>query len=437
MTQNQSAQDVLETALKDLDSGQLSKAERKADRVLKKFPQKTDAMQIKALVHRARGETERAIAILEAGLAIRPDAIGLTTLYASVLGEAGQYETALNLLQSLQTRISKDIAGVSYNTSLMLLNLGRFADALPLFEARLVGPSFQHTVVDGLPRWTGQDLSDGHLLLTGEQGLGDQVLFAALLDHVKPLAKRVTLTANPRLVPLFQRSFPDLECVPHSESGPDFSQMNGEPDCYSPVGSLAGVLAPELLAERRHHPYLVPDEDAVARLRHTYKSLAGKHRVVGISWTSPRAALSMAKSMPAGVFGSLFKGQDVLLVNLQYRGTKEDLAAISRVSGAPVHQDPEIDLERDIDAVTAQCLAVDHVVTVSTSLAHLAGAAGAATSVLLPKGVGSMWYWSDHEGLQPWYQTVEAERQTVSGDWGTVANSMRRRLPQILELGAS
>ena len=424
--------DVLTKALNDLNSGRIEKAEKTVKRVLAKYPSSTDALQVKAMIHRSRGETADAIAVLERGLQMRPNAVGLATVYGSVLGEAGHYEEALSIFERIQAQAAQPPDGVAYNISLMLMTLGRFEDALPQFEARLSGPTFRHTVVNELPRWQGEDLAGKHILVTGEQGLGDQILFAGLVRHLVPRARRVTLTSNPRLMDLFARSFPDVTCISHSDHGPDLTQVNERPDLYCPAGSLALHLSPDLLRDRPHARYLSPDPDRVALIRERYRELANGRPIVGISWSSPRAYLSAAKSMPSRLFGQLFKGSDVFLVNLQYRPDPSDVQAITRSSGLDILQDPDVDPEQDMDGVAAQCLALDHVVSVSTSLVHLAGAVGAPTTVLLPKGVGVMWYWSTIGGLQPWYKSVETLSQTTEGSWTSVVDQFTKRRAHLL-----
>ena len=102
----------------------------------------------------------------------------------------------------------------------------------------------------------------------------------------------------------------------------------------------------------------------------------------------------------------LFQEPDVAFVSLQYGQAAADTEAFRKETGIDIYRDPEIDPLADIDGQAAQIAALDMVVTVSTASAHIAGALGVPTLILLPEDWGQLWYWGAAGERTPWYPSV-------------------------------
>lgn len=277
------------------------------------------------------------------------------------------------------------------------------------------------------PLWLGQQI-DGSLLLWGEQGLGDQILFGSILPETVSSAKHTIVALDKRLIPLFKRSMAGLEFVDLAKVD-DTLQFREQ----LPFGSLPRYFrkSDQSFAAARH-PYLSADRDRVAELRQKIDR-PGK-LVCGISWHSSRKQLGRHKSMPLEQLVTPFDPDRFHFVNLQYGNTETERQALAAAYGTEVQSLSEIDCFNDIDGLAALIDACDVVLTISNSTAHLAGALGKTTLLLLPWSEGRLWYWANHEGRNPWYPSVEMFAQENPGDWDSPLRALKIRLEQFRQL---
>jgi hypothetical protein len=123
------------------------------------------------------------------------------------------------------------------------------------------------------------------------------------------------------------------------------------------------------------------------------------------------------KSLPIDALCRLVAGIDAEFLDLQYGDTGATRAALRAATGVELRHDPDIDLRQDIDGLAALAAACDTVVTTSNVTAHVAGAIGADTHVLLPGGQALFWYWLDVDGRSAFYPRATLHRQERD-DWG-------------------
>jgi ADP-heptose:LPS heptosyltransferase len=142
--------------------------------------------------------------------------------------------------------------------------------------------------------------------------------------------------------------------------------------------------------------------------------------LIGVSWHSRRATLGLAKSLPLSAWAPILAVPGPTFVSLQYGETEADLAQAG-LAGHAVHADPEIDATHDLPALSAQIAAMDLVISVSNTTAHLAGALGVPVWTLAPTGGGSLWYWFHPRNpwqQSPWYPRLRVYHQDRPGHWG-------------------
>jgi hypothetical protein len=236
------------------------------------------------------------------------------------------------------------------------------------------------------PAWNGQPLEGKTLHVWGEQGVGDQVLYAGVIDEARARAGRCVLECEPRLVPLFERSFAGVEVVPQTTPA---QQRISAPDIGAQiaVGSLSRFFRTDLASFPRHRGYLRADPTRVALLRERYRRL-GSGRVVGLSWRSTRKDLGLWKSAPLAGWAPILAVPGVAFINLQYGDCTAELVDVEQHIGTAIHCDGEVDPLKDLDAFAAQISALDLVITTSNTTAHFAGALGVPVWTLLPAGSG-------------------------------------------------
>ncbi len=258
------------------------------------------------------------------------------------------------------------------------------------------------------PEWHGEPLRGKSLLVFAEQGVGDQVMFTALMPDLIACNTNVILESDPRLVPLFQRSFPNIQCVPVEK--PAVSEtLSPDIDYHVAMGSI-GCWLWKKFKTRSTSAYLKPDAEKTAQLRAKYKANS-RDRLIGVSWESPQGANGALKSLTLPHFIPLFDLPNTRFINLQYGDTEDARNSLKRENGIELIHDDSIDQMQNLDDFAAQVAAMDAVVSVSNSTAHIAGALGITTYILLSQA--PQWKWGGTKKESEWYPNARLLRRSV------------------------
>jgi tetratricopeptide (TPR) repeat protein len=250
------------------------------------------------------------------------------------------------------------------------------------------------------------------LFVYAEQGLGDEIMFAALLRPLLARGIAVTLMIDPRLEPLLARSLEgDLQFV---HRGAKLNEDNFSHQC--PMASLCEFFCTTEPSLKGLHPYLRPSE---ARVREMHEAIAA-HRsdqdlLCGISWRSGGARSGMRRSMELNELLSKVHQPGMVFVNLQYGRCDEEILAAQAQLGVNVLSIPGLDTKADIDGLAALISVCDAVVSVDNTTVHLAGALGKPTHVLLAHNAD--WRWMRDRNNSPWYPSVRLHRSTHRQRW--------------------
>ena len=272
--------------------------------------------------------------------------------------------------------------------------------------------------------WQGEDLADKTILVWREQGVGDVILCAGMVPALIAAGVRVILECDPRLVNLFERSFPDVTSIALTD--PPAPQLLADNIDYQiAIGSLGRWLRKTTDQQLVPTSYLTADAVKRDELRESYR--AGDERLlVGVSWNSVSDNL---KSLPLLDLSPLAGVPGVKLIDLQYGDTLVERAAFAADVGTEILHDTRIDQLADLDAFAAQVAAMDLVVTVSNTTAHFAGALGIPTWVLLSTVPLPCWL-LDREN-SPWYPSVKLFRQSQFGQWADVIERVTSELENL------
>lgn len=356
-------------------------------------------------------------------------ALELRTGYVDALVNLGTSLQHLNDLDAAQEVLSAALAlapedaSAHWNFGLLLLRQQSYRSGWKHLEYRWQVPELQlRRISTTQPLWTGE-ASDRPLLLWGEQGIGDQILYASILPELAALPQKKYVALDKRLLPLFERSMPGFEFI-------DLATVSDALDFAEqlPMGSLPRLFRPDLASfSAAHHPFLQADPVRAAALR-AQIARPGK-RVCGVSWSSNRKGLGQHKSISLAQMLVPLASDTLHFVDLQYGDTAAERRQLEQEHGITVQHVDEVDNFSDIDGLAALIQACDIVLTTSNSTAHLAGALGKETLLLLPLGRGRMWYWVEYDGRNPWYPSIHTSTQTEAGKW----DDPLRRLSQQLE----
>lgn len=274
-----------------------------------------------------------------------------------------------------------------------------------------------------LPLWQGEPIAGKKILVWAEQGVGDVMMWAGLIPWLRGQGAIITLALYPKLEALFARSFPDMKTILRRVSF-DSSLLSDEFDYHVPMGNLMERgLAHYKPSEHPH--VLVPDHERAAQLRAKYLEQSGLGkggRLIGISWGTMQKS-AVVRNIPLDLWTPLFKEKNTAFVSLQYDRRYEDVRKINKRFPNKLLFDETIQAVRDVDAWAAQCAALDEIITIQNSAAHMGGALGISTTLLL--STYGCWRWGLAEGNQ-WYQSVTIVRQQPEQSWKDVVKQLAK-----------
>lgn len=271
------------------------------------------------------------------------------------------------------------------------------------------------------PWWKGEDLTNKSLLVWGDQGLGDEIMFASMIPDLVSKVGEVVLELDERNVPLFERSMPNIRCVERTD--PPSAPALGA-DFQIPLSDLGIYLRTIEDDFKGGKAYLKADPERAASLRRTYKNLDGRDErnfLVGVTWKSLNARIGDSKSIFLDKMAPILTLPGITFVDLQYGEVTEERERFEAEYGVRIHKDPEIDPMIDIDGHAAQIAAMDLIISISNTSVHMAGALGVPTWLLVQEIPDRRWLLGRDDS--PWYGSVRIFRQDRQGDWsGPVAN---------------
>lgn len=269
------------------------------------------------------------------------------------------------------------------------------------------------------PPWNGQPLGGRRLLVLGEQGVGDEIMFASCLPDLLAEAHQVTLTCDARLERLFARSFPAARVqgvVRGQESWDEWARFPA--DFQASSGDLPRYLRREESDFPRRASYLVADPQQVDRWRLRLAQL-GPGPKIGVSWRGGKQpAEILRRSAPLTEWQPLWNLPGVCWVNLQYGPARHEAARWARARGIDLFTPDDADPLGDFDPLAALTRSLDLVISVANATVHLAGGLGVPCWVLLPPRWG--WRWLLDRPDSPWYPSVRIWRQTHPGEWSAL-----------------
>jgi len=349
--------------------------------------------------------------------------------YANALSHTGRLEESERVYAYMLQHEPNNFTA-HWNRAHYVLARKQFAEGWREYRYRLQVDDVWHRRLIPFAPWKGEPLEGKTLLISAEQGLGDQIMFASCLAQVVASAKQVILECDHRLARLFQRSFPTVRVIgSRQEVVPPWLREVGHPDYQVPVGNLPGFYRGSLADFPRHEGYLKADPERVAHWRERLAAL-GPGAKIGLSWRGgTRGTRRSFRSLRLVDLLPILSIPGLRFVSLQYGDCAEDLETLRRETGIEVVHWPEA--IADYEETAALCVALDLTVSVCTAVIHLNGGLGRPVWVMVP--AVPEWRYGVEGDAMPWYPSVRLVRQAVRGDWSDVfsrvAGDLRTRFP--------
>jgi tetratricopeptide (TPR) repeat protein len=388
-------------------------------------PSSSEAATSAAANLKRRGFLEAALRMCQRAVALAPAIGSVLICHAELLAETANAAGACRFF-SWAWHVEPDSHDAPYYLSLVQLRSGAFEDGWTNYEHRWyssVGVAHLRdsaAVMASRPRYV-RDGRGKRVLVWAEQGLGDEIMFGGLLGEFSRNCDRLLVQLDPRLVGLFARSMPEIEFISFNEQLPVERY-----DEQLPMGSLGKLLRPTRRSfSGKGEPYLFARSGSSERFRADLL-VDSRQFLVGISWRSANPDSGLARSIPLAELLDSLKTERVRFLDLQYGDAAVDIAHARDTVGVELLVHPRVDTTRDIDGLAGLIDCCDLVVSIGNATAHLSGAMGKRTWVLLPHVAG--WRWLDEGDECPWYPNSRLFRQTRRGDWSGVFVALRDAL---------
>ena len=355
-----------------------------------------------------------ALACFDRAVWLKPDYADAYYHRGNALRELHRHQEAMESYERA-IALQPDHASAHWNLADCLLLLGDFARGWQEYEWRWKLPQPEQTRRDlRQPLWLGGETLEGRtILLHGEMGLGDTLLFCRYTREVARLGGKVILEVQPSLLSLLAGLTGVNGALPRGAPLPAF-------DCHCPLMSLPLAFRTELHNIPAPIPYIRPDPADVARWRRKLGETA-KPRI-GFVWSGSVALKNDRRSMALADMLPLMS-PEAEWVSVQKDVRASDVALLQSRRELR-HLGSEL---RDFADTAAVVELMDLVVTIDTSVANLAGAMGKPVWILLPFNPHD-WRWLLDREDSPWYPTARLFRQPAAGDWGSAILHVRKEL---------
>lgn len=319
-------------------------------------------------------------------------------------------------------QLAPEDVSAHFNRALLYLLTGDFARGWGEYEWGLKGRLREPHRAFAQARWDGRRFDGRSLLIVAEQGVGDCLQFLRYLPQVVALGGSVIVEVQQGLSSLCARSFENVCFIERRNDG----HIEVAFDVHCHLMSLPFLLGHRSEAEiAAQRPYLVPEPQRVERWAAQLAAFDGQR--VGLVWAgNPEHKNDRRRSIPLPRLAPLQRIDGLQLFSLQKgRGSTELEAGIEGTEGI-IDLSPQIENFEDTAAVVAN---LDRVITVDTSVAHLAGALGKPVWLLLP--FAPDWRWQLHRRDTPWYADMQLWRQSTPGDWDEVVELLVSALDRV------
>ena len=435
-------------------AGNLAEADRLLNHILAVAPQQPDTLHMSGIVAFRLGRQDEALAKMEQAIAVGIDIALYLRNICEVYRTMNRLDDAVvaakravalapsdplclhNLAVIHYERVeidesidcaerammmSPDLAGAHFARAEALLIKGDWATGWEEYEWRFrIADAAKLMPPTDKPQWDGTPFTDGTLLLVADQGFGDVIQFSRYIPWVLERCPDVVIACSSEMVPVLRQFLPEDRIFFRWETCPP----------YKAFAALSGL--PRLHGTRVDHvlapiPYLHADPVRVASWTARLRRLAPNTLLkVGIVWAGrPTHNNDRRRSSKLADFAPLAALPGVALVSLQ-KGPSADQAGRYFGRAPLINIGAEV---RDYDDTMALLECLDLVVTVDTSVGHLAAAMGKPVWILLATSPDWRWLLGREDTL--WYPTVRLFRQTEPRVWGDVFQNVAAALAEL------
>lgn len=369
------------------------------------IPDSDEAYSLLAINYMDLGEYEKALSYYEKAISLKPDNLNYLHGKSTALKYFDRLDEAQKILEYVT---NKDSSLIQSNTSLGMIYLQKkeFEKGMNLYIQRSLDTNFSKIFVDSRVWNRNTILKEKTVLVYSDCGLGDTVMFARYLPILNKIAKKVILQTDFELVQLLKNSLPDIEIIPKTVFAVDY-------DVVIPIMNLAlalnidfnnipmasGYLSDDIELTKKYCEIFSSDKKKIGLFRQGNQKIF-KNRSIGAQY------INQLTNIDKFAFYSMQK-DDIECNNVcslvKYINNYNDTASLLKN--------------------------IDVLVTIDSSIIHIAGALGIKTYLMLPHT--AEWRWFNDTTSTPWYDSVKIFRQSKNGEWQSVIDEVKAALIEL------
>ena len=363
------------------------------------------------------GDLDYAITILKKAIQINPNFAMLHNNLGIAYELQSNYITAIESYEAA-IKIDKNYHDPYFNISQIQLSNNDFEKGWKNYEHRWHKTEKRPVEIQfKKPRWN-PSMGFEKILIWGEQGMGEQILFSSILQDLVEKFESVLLMVEDRLCRLFQEAYPEIQVISKSIKV-DESLF----DYHLPLGSLACYFRTNIDDFKKQQILKLynPNDEFDNQNKNKIKC--------AISWKSANPYAGQAKSISLELLKEILKTPNIDFYDIQYTNEDHEIKEFKEKNNITIHQIQGLDKFNDIYKLTHFINTCDFVITVSNTNAHLAASIGKPVYLLLSKERGKFWYWDNfYKEKNIWYPSVKIFKQNIAGEWDAPINNLKNFL---------
>ena len=463
--------------------GRLEEAEASYRQAIALKPEYSEA-------HNNLGVTLHELGELEEAEASYRQAIALKTDYAEAHSNLGKTLQELGVLEEAETSVRQsialksDFAEAHHNLGVTLQARGRLVEAEASFgQAVVLKPSYTEakfhksrlllnrqefrlgwslytasrdskaearesevipgSFIERTERWKGTSLRGKSIQVYAAQGVGDEIMFSSCIpDLIKKFPKSIQLECDPRLQPLFARSFPEVTVCGVARTGRSPQTYNGTDlliedvhfDYSIPIDGLPQFFRNKIEDFPSRDAFLLPDRENVDKWAKRLAGL-GEGLKIGISWFGGAPKFRNKQSIPLADWGNLLS-LDAFFVNLQYGNTSDEVARFSAENNIKIYDWEDNDSLLNLDNQAALISTLDLVITVDNATVHSCISLGKEVWNMLDPSSNLMWM-ENGTGISPLSHNLRFFKKKNHDGWGAVLSHVEEQLREKISVCAA
>jgi tetratricopeptide (TPR) repeat protein len=390
-------------------------------RAIKLNPEYAEAHYNLGTAYQELGKYQKAMSVYQKAIQIDFKYIKAHNNLGLVYQELGKYQEAVSCYQRA-IKLNPEYAEA-------LNNIGRVQLAIGDFENGWIGHEFRNNGIKEVYEllgikdkkiWNGKKF-DGTLVVHGEQGIGDEILYSSMFPDLVNYHDNLIITTDSRLIPIMQRSFPKVNFINRYNN--NLSNKNNS-STHILAGSLGRIFRNSLTDFKKDkQQWLVPSPKKCDNFKKSLSNL-NKYKV-GISWRSS-GLKSSERSISLTQFASIFPKHNFEIINLEYGDIHFEKNMLEKKKKRKLIYFDDLDYKNDLEGLAALIKNCDLVVSVANATAHLSGAIGMQTLVMVP--AEPQWYWYSENKESIWYPNTQLFRKKIKEEWADVLNMIKEEI---------